>query len=70
MTMKKKLFLADLSYVKPGREWTIIPFPLNVGYVASFLIKMLPNSFDVRIFKDPVKLLTAIEKDKPDVVAF
>ena len=37
--MKRTLFFADLSYINEGREWTIIPFPLNVGYIAAYVEK-------------------------------
>jgi radical SAM superfamily enzyme YgiQ (UPF0313 family) len=68
--MKRTLFFADLGYVNPGKEWTIIPFPLNVGFIAAYTQKMLPELFDVRIFKNPAKFLEAIESEAPDVVAF
>lgn len=68
--MKRKLFFADLNYVNPGKEWTIIPFPLNVGFIAAYTQKMLPDIFDIRIFKDPSRFLGAINEEKPDVVAF
>lgn len=68
--MKRKLFFADLSYVNPGKEWTIIPFPLNVGFIAAYTQKMLPDLFDIRIFKDPTVFLDAITNETPDVVAF
>ncbi len=68
--MKRTLFFADLNYINPGREWTIIPFPLNVGYIAAYTQKMLPGAFDIRIFKDQSRFLAAIETEKPDIAAF
>jgi len=68
--MKRTLFFADLSYINEGKEWTIIPFPLNVGYVAAYAQKMLPDAFDIRIFKDPKVFLAAIERERPDICAF
>lgn len=67
---KRKIFLADLNHINPGKEWTIIPFPLNIAYLAAFLQKMLPDVFEVRLFKDPRKLLDAISNEKPDITAF
>ena len=70
LPMKRSLFFADLNYINPGKEWTIIPFPLNVGYLASFTQKMCPDDFDIKIFKDPAKLLHALETETPDAIAF
>ncbi len=41
---KPKIFLADLTYVNKGKEWTIIPFPLNVAYLAAYTQKRFPES--------------------------
>lgn len=67
---RRLLYFADLNHITPGKEWTIIPFPLNVGFMAAFLEKMLPGVFEVRIFKDPHKFLAALEQRRPDMVAF
>jgi radical SAM superfamily enzyme YgiQ (UPF0313 family) len=67
---KRKIFFADLNHINPGKEWTIIPFPLNIAYLAAFLQKMLPGTFEVRLFKDPRKFLDAISNEKPDITAF
>ena len=68
--MKRKLWFADLNYVNPGKEWTILPFPLNVSFIASYIRKMMPDAFEIRIFKDPAKFLQALGEERPDVVAF
>ena len=65
---KPKLFLADLSYVNKGKQWTIIPFPLNVSYMAAYIQKLFPDTFDIRIFKEPEKFLDAITNEKPVIV--
>ncbi len=67
---KCKIYFADLNYVRSGKEWTIIPFPLNVAYIAAFVQKMRPEAFDIKIFKSPEKLLDAISREAPDIVAF
>jgi radical SAM superfamily enzyme YgiQ (UPF0313 family) len=67
--MKYKLWFADLNYVNPGKEWTILPFPLNISFIASYVHKMMPDKFEIRIFKDPSKLLHALSEENPDVVA-
>ena len=67
---KPKIFLADLSYINKGKEWTIIPFPLNVSYMAAYTQKIFPETFDIRIFKDPEKFLDAITNEEPNIVGF
>lgn len=62
---KCKIYFADLNYVRSGKEWTIIPFPLNVAYIAAFVQKMRPEAFDIKIFKSPEKLLDAISREAP-----
>lgn len=68
--MKRTLFFADLSYINEGREWTIVPLPLSVAYIAAYAQKMLPGSFDIRLFKHPQRFLDAITAERPDMVAF
>lgn len=64
-----KIYLGDLFHTwTKGGIWTI---PLNVGYIASYTIKKfkeLDIDCDVKIFKDPKKLLEEIKKNPPDVV--
>ena len=44
--------------------------PLNVGFIAAYLEKEIPNTFNIRNFKSPNKLLKAIkENGVPDVLA-
>lgn len=70
MSSKPKIFLADLSYVNKGKEWTIIPFPLNVSYMAAYTEKLFPGVFEIKIFKDPEVFLNAISNEVPSVVGF
>ncbi len=64
-----KIFLADLVHTWPkGGIWTI---PLGVGYVASYLLKNLKEkgiNCEVKIFKDPNKIINSIRKESPDVI--
>jgi radical SAM superfamily enzyme YgiQ (UPF0313 family) len=68
--MTHKIFLADLNYIDSSKQWTIIPFPLGVAYIGSFAKQMLGDAIDIRIFKDPHKFLSALEVERPDMVAF
>jgi radical SAM superfamily enzyme YgiQ (UPF0313 family) len=67
---KPKLFLIDLSYTKKERNWSIIPFPLSIAYMGAYVAKMLPDVLEVRLFKDPDRLLKAISEEKPAIAAF
>ncbi len=64
-----KIFLGDLvhTWTKSG-IWTI---PINVGYIASYASKHLRKAgidSNFKIFKDPIKMMDAIKKERPDVV--
>ena len=59
------VYFGDLfhTWTKSG-VWTI---PLNIGYVASYLKKMMHDDgvdVEVRLFKDADKLLDAIDQKK------
>jgi len=64
-----KIYLGDLFHTwTKGGIWTI---PLNVGYIASYTIKKFKElniDCDVKIFKDPKKLIEKIKKDPPNIV--
>ena len=45
---KRVLYFADLNHITPGKQWTIIPFPLSVASIAAFTEKMLPGEFEIR----------------------
>src|SRR5439155_7998937 len=70
MKRQRKLFFADLNYIISGREWSIVPFPLGVAYIASFARHHLQDACDITLFKDPTKFLNAIRDQSPAIVAF
>ena len=61
-----KIFFGDLVHTWDKKSiWT---FPLNVGYVASYAKKYLDKvgiNCDIKIFKDPLKMINDIKKEKP-----
>lgn len=69
-TGRRAIYLADLGHVRPGQEWTIIPVPLNVGYVGAFLEGMRPGAYELTIFKNPITFLEAVERRPPALAAF
>jgi radical SAM superfamily enzyme YgiQ (UPF0313 family) len=61
-----KIFFGDLVHNwEKISVWTI---PLNVGFVAAYAIKNIPD-LEVEIFKDPNELLHAVRETRPDIVA-
>lgn len=60
-----KIFLADLGYTTEHDYAQIIP--LNVAMVASYTRHNRPDA-DIRLFKDPNKLLAAMTDTPPDVL--
>ena len=62
-----KVFLGDLVHNGGGvGTWYM---PLNVGYIAAYARKQLPESVEIRIFKWADRLIDAIRKERPQVVA-
>ena len=65
-----KIFFGDLvhTWEKKG-IWTV---PLNIGFIASYAKKYLAKAkidCSFKLFKDPQKMINAIKREKPDVVA-
>jgi len=64
-----KIYLGDLFHTwTKGGIWTI---PLNVGYIASYTIKKFKElniDCEVKIFKDPKKLIETIKKEPPNII--
>jgi radical SAM superfamily enzyme YgiQ (UPF0313 family) len=64
---KLKIFLGDLGYTnKYTREYTYVP--LNIGYVAQYVTQLYGADVEIKLFKDPEKLLFACRHEKPDVL--
>lgn len=56
------IYLTDLNNDLKGK-----PYPLNVGYVASYLLKK-QNYLDIKLYKDPKKLCDEIEQCCPSIL--
>ena len=68
MSAKKLVYLADLTH--KGLVLSSNVFPLSIGLIAAYLIDKRPEDFEVELFKYPEDFSSAIEKRKPDIVAF
>ena len=62
-----KIFLGDL--VHDWEKVSLWTFPLNVGYIATYARAKAPEPLEVRLFKRPEAMITAIRSERPDVVA-
>ena len=54
-----KIFFGDLAYLSDSKYST--PIPLNAGFISSYLLKHM--SVNIKIFKDPNKLLDSIAEN-------
>ena len=61
---KLTIYLANLSHVRDGHAATEV-IPLNIGYLAAYLQKNLPDSLDVKLFNLPSELEAAMEEKAP-----
>ena len=68
MSAKKLVYLADLTH--KGLVLSSNVFPLSIGLLAAYLINKRPEDFEVELFKYPEDFSSAIERRKPDIVAF
>ena len=59
------IYLADL-YHSNGKVNS--PTPTNVGFVAAYCKKIFSDSVEIRLFKDPRKLLDELDSNPPDIL--
>ena len=64
---KLTIYLGDLTHDTIGLATEV--FPLNIGYVASYVNKKFPGQLEMRLFKSIGKLHDAIVQSPPDVLA-
>ena len=62
-----RIFLADLAHTK-SVDVTSLTVPLNISYLKAHATAALGNEIDVRLFKDPEKLLAACFQEPPRVI--
>lgn len=65
---KIKIYFCDLVHNYSGvGSYT---FPLNIGYLAAFVNKTFPGSFDIELFKYPAEFMEKMKSDPADIVGF
>ena len=63
-----KVYLGDLRYITVGRHSSYMP--IAIGYIASYAKSQLSDDVSFTLHADPDEMIAAIERDRPDVVAF
>lgn len=63
---KVKIYLADLVHNWVGRGPFM--FPINIGYLKSYLNKHHGDDLEIRLFKYPHDLIKSVEQDPPDII--
>src|ERR1700719_3907114 len=61
------IVLGDLSYFTEGNAHNLY-VPLNLGYVASYAKAKFGSDIDIKLFKDPTKMLGHVRDEKPDLI--
>ena len=67
MAQRIRIALGDLGHTTKLLANNMVP--LNIGFISSYLTSQFGNDVDVRIFKDPARLLEYCTTTKPDLVA-
>ncbi len=62
-----KIALGDLSYLNAENRMNLY-VPLNIAYLAAYAKRKFGAAVDIRLFKDPVKMLEHVRTEKPDLV--
>jgi radical SAM superfamily enzyme YgiQ (UPF0313 family) len=67
MRRKLKIYFGDLTYD------TILlvsdTIPINIGFIASYILKHLEKEVDITLFKYPTEAINAIKNEPPDLIA-
>jgi hypothetical protein len=66
MAQPLKIYLADLTYDTITLSTEV--FPLNIGYVAAYLLARLGEQVEVRLFKYIADLDQALNREPPDIL--
>lgn len=62
-----RIMLADLTHINEVNQHNMY-VPLNIGYVAAYVLKRFGAEVDVSLFKDPVKLLRSARENPPAIL--
>lgn len=64
---KLRIYLADLAYFNKNTE-AANTIPLNIGYIASYALKLFGNECEITLFKNPDRLIEQSKIYPPDIL--
>ena len=63
------IYLADLAHTYSTKNESLM-IPLNIGYLKAYAMEQHKDKIEIKLFKDPQKLLLSIGDKNPDLVGF
>jgi len=67
--MAIRIYLADLAHTHSVQD-TSLTVPLSLGYIKAYAVQTFADEVDIRLFKHPEKLLSAVHEAPPDIIGF
>ena len=61
------IYLADLAHTY-STKYESLMVPLNIGYLKAYAMEQHKNKLNIKLFKDPKKLLQSLHDESPDLV--
>ena len=61
------IYLADLAHTHSTKNESLM-IPLNIGYLKAFAMEQHKDKLNIKLFKDPNKLLKSLHDENPDLV--
>ena len=61
------VYFADLAHTHSTENKSLM-VPLNIGYLKAYALEQHKNNVDIKLFKDPKKLLEAFNEKLPDLL--
>ena len=65
MNKKLNIYLADLDHFAPGNRVSV---PYSVASIKSYCNTLFSKETEIRLFKDPNKLMKAVTDNPPDIL--
>ena len=63
------IYLADLAHTYSTKNESLM-IPLNIGYLKAYAMEQHKDKIEIKLFKDPHKLILSIGDKNPDLVGF
>ena len=61
------IYLADLAHTYTTKNESLM-VPLNIGYLKAYAMEQHKDDINIKLFKDPKKLLACLDSENPDLV--